>query len=367
MNLHKAKGLEASVVVLADPAHTYDFPITARIVREGAVARGHLRLVRKGERNRHPRVLGQGAGWDAHEQEEARYVEAERIRLLYVAGTRARECLVVCRLDDPKKNKAWKEFEPHLRGVPPATVAPGLAPPAATEPDWSPDACAAAARAREAAHEHAREPSWSVATPTGTASRATMPARARLATGDVEAAAAVPETPTDRADAGAAWGTLVHGLLEHAMRHRETTRRDLARLALWLTVESPELRPFVDDALDLVESVAGEPFWHEARAAAAQGLEVPFAVRIEPGAQMPGLEDVAVPTILHGVIDLVHTTAEGWRIVDYKTDRLDGVADIEGELWRRHGVQLAQYQFAWERVAGGATTARIVRVRTPSH
>lgn len=31
-------------------------------------------------------------------------------------------------------------------------------------------------------------------------------------------------TPSHRADAGQAWGTLVHGLLEHAMRHRAPTR-----------------------------------------------------------------------------------------------------------------------------------------------
>ena len=28
------------------------------------------------------------------------------------------------------------------------------------------------------------------------------------------------DTPSHRADAGMAWGTLIHGLLEHAMRHK---------------------------------------------------------------------------------------------------------------------------------------------------
>ena len=34
-------------------------------------------------------------------------------------------------------------------------------------------------------------------------------------------------TPSHRADAGMAWGTLIHGLLEHAMRHKDATREDL--------------------------------------------------------------------------------------------------------------------------------------------
>ena len=61
----------------------------------------------------------------------------------------------------------------------------------------------------------------------------------------------IPDTPSHRADAGMAWGSLVHGLLEHAMRHRTATREDLRRLALWLTVEEPQLRQVVDQAIDI--------------------------------------------------------------------------------------------------------------------
>ncbi len=66
----------------------------------------------------------------------------------------------------------------------------------------------------------------------------------------------VADTPSHRADAGMAWGTLIHGLLEHAMRHKTATRDDLRRLAMWLTVEEPQLRPVIDEALDTVLTVA---------------------------------------------------------------------------------------------------------------
>ena len=64
------------------------------------------------------------------------------------------------------------------------------------------------------------------------------------------------DTSAHRADAGLAWGALIHGLLEHAMRHKSATREDLRRLAMWLIVDEPQLRPVIEDALDTVERAA---------------------------------------------------------------------------------------------------------------
>ena len=85
------------------------------------------------------------------------------------------------------------------------------------------------------------------------------------------------DTPSHRADAGMAWGTLIHGLLEHAMRHPNATRDDLRRLAMWLTVEEPQLRAVIDEAIDTVQRVAKAEFWAEAQAG-EHSEEAPFAV-----------------------------------------------------------------------------------------
>lgn len=50
------------------------------------------------------------------------------------------------------------------------------------------------------------------------------------------------------------------------MRHGSATRADLERLARWLTVERPDLRPVIPQALDLVTAVSTSPSWAEARA-----------------------------------------------------------------------------------------------------
>ena len=91
------------------------------------------------------------------------------------------------------------------------------------------------------------------------------------------------DTPSHRADAGMAWGTLIHGLLEHAMRHPNATPEDLRRLAMWLTVEEPQLRAVIDEAIETVQRVAKAEFWAEAQAG-EHSEEAPFAVVGRPSA-----------------------------------------------------------------------------------
>jgi len=379
MNLHKAKGLEAPVVILADPLHVYEFPISLRVERKGSAATGHLRLVRKNTNSYGGTTLAQPAGWEALEAEEEKYAAAERLRLLYVAGTRAKDLLIVSRSAKAGQNKAWREFEGYLAGVPALKVS--LVNPVTRKlgADLSAKARAAADVSRAARHEAAQVATWAVATPTGEKARLAAADRAKLAADDAPAAAAVPDTASHRADGGAAWGALLHGLLEHAMRHSDASREDLARLALWLTVEHEEIRPFISEALDWVDDVRRLPFWQEARTGAEVHVEVPFAVRLSaeereagvpstrsPGASAPGSPKAqpSIPTVLRGVIDLAYLAGDGWRILDYKSDQIDGLADVDAELLARYAPQLQQYLFAWGRVAGGqVSSADLVALR----
>jgi ATP-dependent exoDNAse (exonuclease V) beta subunit len=114
-------------------------------------------------------------------------------------------------------------------------------------------------------------------------------------------------TPSHRADAGMAWGKLIHGLLEHAMRHKDVSRQDLTRLALWLTFDEPELRPVIDEAVRTVEDFTRSKFWQLA-SRADHAVEVPFQFAESDN------------SLLTGVIDLVFKSGENWEVVDYKTD-----------------------------------------------
>ena len=103
MNLHKAKGLEADVVFLADPAGGFNPRVDVHIERTELKARGWLQVVRKTEGSFAATVLGEHADWPTHEAAELPYLEAEQDRLLYVAATRARQMLVVSRSPDSTK------------------------------------------------------------------------------------------------------------------------------------------------------------------------------------------------------------------------------------------------------------------------
>ena len=132
------------------------------------------------------------------------------------------------------------------------------------------------------------------------------------------------------------------------MRHRASTREDLCRLALWLTVEEPQLRAVIDDALDTVQAVASDTFWAEAKASRECHEEAPFSVLQERD---------GIPTVFAGVVDLVHRTLNGWKIVDYKTDRDAAAMPV------KCAGQIAEYERAWRRFVPEPVTAVLVSTR----
>ena len=91
----------------------------------------------------------------------------------------------------------------------------------------------------------------------------------------------------------------------------------------------------------------GSEIWREAQASGDLHVEVPFAVLLEMWAG----PEKGSGSVLRGVIDLVYRAADGWRIVDYKTDRVEGGI---AELLERHGLQLGSYVNAWHVVTGEA-------------
>jgi ATP-dependent helicase/nuclease subunit A len=314
MNLHKAKGLEAAVVFLADPLNGLPERADVRIVREGGAPRGYFQIRRGYE------VLAEPADWAAHEAAELEYVGAEARRLLYVAGTRAKDLLVVSRWAGGGASGPWQPFAPFLQDVPALRV-PDADAPAPSRTRVTVEARTADAAARTARHAAAVRASWRVDSVTATAHRA-APVGRPVQAGRVR-----------EPDTGLAWGNLVHGLLEHAARGPHPDRAHLARVAAWLTFDNPELRRVVPEALDTVERVLASDLWQQARAALELDAEVPFATR---------LYSPDGPTVLHGVIDLAFRTAEGWSLIDYKTDQTDLAT-----LVARHADQVRQYAAHW--------------------
>ncbi len=307
MNLHKAKGLEAEVVFLADPAGGVGPRVDVRIEREGLIAHGWLKIVRKNESSFQEKLLGEHADWTGHEAAEAPYLQAEEDRLLYVAATRAREMLVISRCTSNLRNPAWGILNGFLAGAKELTI-PARPPVAPVEPlDCSTDARVAAENTRSASIARLFEPSWSITSVTSEARQIANMIRSVEVDPDDPSKVANPDTPTHRADAGYAWGTLIHGLLEHAMRHEGSTYSDLYRLAMWLSIEEPDLRSVLDQAVRTVLEVSKAEFWREAEQS-EHSVETPFTYVGDNN------------QLITGVIDLMFKDPKSWRILDYKTD-----------------------------------------------
>lgn len=319
MNLHKVKGLQAPVVFLAAAAGQFDHPISLHIDRSGDRVRGYAAIngPRKGWGP--APVLARPHGWDQFAAEESLFVDAEKQRLRYVAATRAGTQLVVVQRAVRNDYNPWQSFEQYLQGLPtladpgPASVQGGSA--TRIDPSAVNDAVTAVADC------------WQVAQ---TASYAKAAAKAIAVKHSIRA------KELSSGEHGTEWGSVIHLLLEAAMRRPDDDLHNLAYVAL---AEAGLEVSLADTAVDTVKSVMRSTIWKRAQASSKCLVEVPFEI----------VKDVAgKPTLVRGVIDLVFIEPQGWVIVDYKTDAVS--AENANELIEHYRGQVNLYAEVWEQM-----------------
>jgi len=93
MNLHKAKGLEGEVVILACDWQKR-FPVSRHVERSGGRTTEYRLLTHGFAKS--AVTIGCPVDWEAREAAEQAYLDAEYARLMYVAATRAKTMLLVC-------------------------------------------------------------------------------------------------------------------------------------------------------------------------------------------------------------------------------------------------------------------------------
>ena len=244
MNLHKAKGLEAPVVILADPLHTYEFPISLRVERDGGlgdrdicVSFARTRAVWAGprwpsrsggtctRRRRRSTSRPSACGCSMSPERGRRTCSScagRRTRSRTSRGASSRRTWMAC------QRSKCRSAKPVARKL---------------DADLSAKARAAADAGRAARHDAVQAASWAVATPTGEKARLAAADRAKQVAADAAAAAAVPDTaePPRGRRCGVGHASARPARARHAA-WSIASREDLARLALWLTVEHEELQ-----------------------------------------------------------------------------------------------------------------------------
>jgi ATP-dependent helicase/nuclease subunit A len=338
MTLHRAKGLEARIVFLADPTDPYPPPPKAWIDRTANPPVGHFLVQRRN--GRVTEDIARPIDWDEKCQREKEFLDREGERLLYVAATRAREGLVVSlrRNQTGKIGGPWASFAPHVpRHLPTAGIA---------DSPSSYSGRTEAARALEEFRARRRErfaasaaPSYATASVTALAHAAGQPRPFAVATGR-----------------GMSWGSVLHRVLEASMRDPSL---DLEAYAANVLAE--EDRPALDlpEVLRTVAGVRESDLWKRALRARRCLVEVPFALPVD--STELGLRPSPAITVLQGAIDLVFEEEDGWVLIDYKSDTIDGNRDALLEFYEP---QIVQYQRRWRTLTGRETRAGLYFIQT---
>ncbi|HEX5633718.1 MAG TPA: 3'-5' exonuclease, partial [Gemmatimonadales bacterium] len=284
MNLHKAKGLEAKVVVLAGPCRYKKHPPDFTVVRgDDHAVRGWMMV-----RDKREKTVALPPRWDALAKRETEFVEAEKARLLYVAATRAKYELVVARsaLDETDTYEVpWLPLGETLDRLAGTLELQPDDPPAREVAPVTAEEIAARAAELEARRAQASAAGWQRTTVTQETKR------------PLDAPA--PDDHVRHIGRGKKWGTVVHRVLE--ARGRGRTGESLRRFANAVIAQEAATGS-VDDLLALVSRLEAEGHF------APGGLvEVPI-VTCENG------------VIREGVIDAARLEGDRWIVMDWKTD-----------------------------------------------
>ena len=402
MTVHKAKGLEFPIVVLADMACKLSLEDASRYLDP----QRKLCAVRIG-------------GWSPidlqeHNAEEARRDEAEGVRLAYVAATRARDMLIVPAVGDGPYEKGWLRplnralYPPRdqwqspstTRGVPlfkgkqtimpdaradglpvDDTIRPGSY--QMTDPDsgqpysvvwWDPlllqaaadgprgvrreDLIDKSADAAQVAADRASYDRWRERRAAAQAAGATVSLRVSTATElseesrSAEAAVTIEDAGFGvLRPSGKRFGTLVHAIL--ATLPLDAERSEVTELSAM----HAKLFGATDEERDAAAAIAVKLLEHprlgEARAAQLAGRrvwrEMPVSLRLTA-------ESDPTAHIVDGQIDLAYETTTGWVIVDFKTD----IEMVNAQ--DDYKQQVALYCEAVQRATGQPATGVLLRV-----
>lgn len=346
MTVHKAKGLEFPVVVLADAARSRP-SISERVLLSQDAG-----LVPYAARLGGPPLI-----FRLTKQAEEAQSAAEDLRVLYVAATRAREKLIVCGHYSGRASKGWLASLATAAGLDLDQLA--ASPGRWTEVTLPQSGQLVASLAQALAPDDAAVPDYPMlgAVNAPDAASAAAPLYATLIAEAQSDVAPLVQAPLDiraqthwnghRRDAPD--GTLL-GSLVHAALHRWRFPGDPA-LERLLRATLLELGYAADEQIDthlraierLLGRLQADPRWAELNAA-DRWHEVPFNV---PG-QSAG-----------GIIDLLYRDGQGrLRLIDFKTDALTHASELASHV-TRYRAQLRAYRQAITQILGPLASAEL--------
>ena len=145
---------------------------------------------------------------------------------------------------------------------------------------------------------------------------------------------------------GRDYGTLVHELFEARIDgHLPDDWKPLVK-SRCEAADLPEKA--ADAAVRALQILEASALFADLQVANAVYTEIPFA--------SASAAAVDLPTLTSGIIDLAYRDADGWHLVDYKTD----VTTADEARQKGYLAQLNTYATYWEELTGEAVTSRSV-------
>lgn len=339
MNLHKAKGLESPVVFLTIPYNATTHEPTYYIERTGREPYGHFLVYRSNAYNKGKgKRLAQPKNWEDYCQIEISYNEAEDFRLLYVAATRAQNLLVISSLNH-KSNKSnpWLPLLKNIKEGMNITV---------------PEVKLPEAEVKEREKKSLLDDYQEIQKECGQWMK------------DLSKSSYYEKKPTDFKDeekhrkiktidvGGTSWGSAVHRIFDYLIK--EDPDEQLLSLHAEKALEKQGISlKRKEELLEIVRKFKKSDLYQRLKKAELKYSEVPFIVNIEPThplyAELAGQD--SRPVILSGTVDLVFKEADGWVVVDYKTDCPKNKRDYP-KLVEVYQKQINIYSQIWQEITG---------------
>ncbi len=340
-SIHRMKGLENDWIILPDFARQKHSPGSESVSIDAVVVPdGRTALALKVDR-----IVNSAQVW--HDCENRAHADAEEIRVLYVAMTRAKESAVV--LVGPSRNNAtWVNalapwgYDPENVPADGAMLCNGEVlhrrvqageQREAAIVESSEDVREAVRRYGEAVDRLQTAAVAPLSTPSGTDEGQPFSRESREA------------SATSGRELGKGVGQVLHQLLEHwNLRDPGTLVSDLDSLVLSVARESGlDAKELKARALPILDGFLASDLVDRLRSVEIVGREVPMLFRDPEG------------RVFNGSVDLLYRDGDGRLFVaDYKTDR----DDDEQRLVERYGKQLGIYADAAHAAMGGLFAPR---------
>lgn len=338
MSVHKAKGLEFPVVVLADASRGRP-PFKDKVL----MLPEHGVICKPGRKEQAPLAFA------VAKEEEKKQADAEDLRLLYVAATRAQEKLIVC-AHQRSGEKLWFNQLCEGAGIDPAMLA-------ARPGEWQ--IAALPQSKQKIGFLASAEPAEAQTRPAPAAAPQPQPGLAPIYApvpvrlheevdeklGGLEDLLKRAKRRTGRPQPRD--GTLV-GELFHAAVQRwcfpgdprldGLLRAVVLEAGLGESAEADETAAYVKQLLGRLRA---DPLWQEIDATKLRRHEIPYRL-------------AANGYVNSGIIDLLYQRPSGeWRVVDFKTDALAEEGAMRHEIeFRKYAEQMQRYQKAVHQLLG---------------